>query len=138
MAELKYKIEAELENINLIFENVPSVDKLPYLSVLEIAGVATLIHNFYNGLENIIKQILLEKKIPVPQGGSWHKDLLDLAVNHNIVSEKIRVSLSEYLAFRHFFNHAYAFELYPERIESLVENLENVYEHFKDEISIFC
>lgn len=46
MAELKYKIEAELENIDKVFKVMPSHDKLPTLPILEIAGVATLLHHF--------------------------------------------------------------------------------------------
>lgn len=72
MAELKYKIEAELENIDKVFKVIPSHDKLPTLPILEIAGVATLLHNFYNGIENIIKQILSSKRITVPEGNSVH------------------------------------------------------------------
>ena len=57
MASLSQKIQAELENIDEIFNEMPSHSKLPSLSTLELAGVAALLHNFYNGLENIIKQI---------------------------------------------------------------------------------
>ena len=42
--------------------------------------------------------------------------------------------LKEYLAFRHFFTHAYALNLYPQRMEPLVEKCEAIYQLFKDEI----
>ena len=46
MANLREKIEAEFENMENVLDVIPSVDKLPYLSILELAGVATLTHNY--------------------------------------------------------------------------------------------
>ncbi|MDR3627183.1 MAG: hypothetical protein P4L45_10145 [Ignavibacteriaceae bacterium] len=70
MDDLKNKVLAELENIDEIFGELPSPTKLLFLSTLELAGVAALIHNFYNGIENIIKQILISKSISIPDGKS--------------------------------------------------------------------
>ena len=72
--------------------------------------------------------------IAFPQGASWHRDLLNIAENNKMISPQLVILLGEYLAFRHFFTHAYALELYPEKMESLVEKCENVYLQFKDEI----
>jgi hypothetical protein len=72
MSTLNEKIEAEIENINRVLKEIPPAKSLPSLSILELAGVATLLHNFYNGIENILKQILLSKNLIIPQGDSWH------------------------------------------------------------------
>ena len=55
---LSKKINAELENIDEVFKEIPSHEKLPYLSTLELAGAAALLHNFYNGIENILRALL--------------------------------------------------------------------------------
>ncbi len=137
MADLAERICAELENIDEIFNEMPLHTDLPTLSTLELAGVATLLHNFYNGLENIIKQIFLSQKIILPEGQSWHKDLIQIAVKQNIISEECKNILGEYLAFRHFFNHAYALDLYPDKIVPLVENSQKLYSLFKKDINKF-
>lgn len=137
MADLKIKIEIEIENIDRILNEIPSVEKLPRLSTLELAGVATLIQNFFNGIENIIKQIVLSKNISIPQGISWHKDLLNLASSQNIICMSTQNKLGQYLAFRHFFTHAYALDLHPERMEPLVENISKVYDSFKEDIKSY-
>ena len=135
MDKLSQKLNAELENIDEVFNEIPSHTKLPYLSTLELAGVAALLHNFYNGIENILKQILLSKDIIIPEGKSWHKELLEISVTNKIISEENKNSLGQYLAFRHFFSHAYAFDLYADKMEPLVENSQEVYSNFKQEIS---
>lgn len=137
MGELSQRIQAELENIDELFIEMPSYEKLPKLSTLELAGVAALLHNFYNGIENILKQIVLSKKLEVPSGESWHKELLELAFSKDFISEDSKNKLAQYLAFRHFFSHSYALDLYPDKMEPLVKDLKEVYEEFKKDIDKF-
>ena len=104
--KLSKRINAELENIDEIFNELPSYEKLPNLSTLELAGAAALLHNFYNGIENILKQIFISENIEIPEGKSSHKELLESAVRNKIISNELKNSFGEYLAFRHFFSHA--------------------------------
>lgn len=87
MVNLKDKIEAEYENIDKLVRELPPSKQLPFLEFLQLAGVATLLHNFYNGIENILKLILKAQSVPLPEGGSWHKELLNLAKANKIISE---------------------------------------------------
>ena len=135
MASLQDKINFDLENIDLVFAELPKHDALPKLSMLELAGVATLLHNFYNGVENILKRILIEKGSSIPQGSAWHKELLNLSEKEKIITPPIKNQLGEFLAFRHFFSHAYALDLYAERMEPLVKSAFELYKKFKIEIS---
>lgn len=79
MADLKNKIESELENIDEVLYALPNHLDLPKLSKLEIAGVGALLQSFYNGIENIIKQVLAAKSISIPTSSSWHRDLINEA-----------------------------------------------------------
>ena len=115
MANLQDKINLDLENIDRVFAELPNHDVLHKLSLLELAGVATLLHNFYNGVENILKRILLEKGISIPQGSAWHKELLNLSEQEHIITQSTKKQLGEFLAFRHFFSHPYALDLYAEK-----------------------
>ena len=51
MADAREKSDAELQNIERVLADLPSPDSLNSLSSLELAGVAALIQNFYNGVE---------------------------------------------------------------------------------------
>lgn len=134
MADYKMRVEAEYEAIEKVLSVFPNTS-LSQLSELELAGVATLIHNFYNGIENILKQVFQAKSIEIPTGASWHQNLLLASVKGKIISEQLADKLKEYLAFRHFFSHAYAIDLQPQRIEPLIENILKTFEQFKNEIN---
>ncbi len=133
MPDYRLRIEAEYEAIENTLSTLPD-RPLSTLSQLELAGVAALLHNFYNGIENIIKQVFQQKSFPIPQGESWHRDLLLEAAEKNIISDLLLNKLKQYLAFRHYFSHAYALELYPERMEPLVKDAVVLFSEFKQQI----
>jgi uncharacterized protein YutE (UPF0331/DUF86 family) len=131
--DYRARIEAEYEAIEQTLSALPerSLDKL---STLELAGVAALLHNFYNGVENILKQALRAKGIKLPSGVTWHRDLLLSASQSDVISSELATNLSRFLAFRHFFSHAYALDLYPERMAPLVQDAGKTFERFRRQI----
>jgi len=133
MPDYRLRIEAEYEAIENTLSALPD-RPLSILSQLELAGVAALLHNFYNGIENIVKQVFQEKSFPIPQGESWHRDLLLAAAEKNIMSDLLLNNLKQYLAFRHYFSHAYALDLFPERMEPLVKDAVALFNEFKQQI----
>jgi len=133
MPDYRLRVEAEYEAIENTLSALPD-RPLSTLTKLEIAGVAALLHNFYNGIENIVKQVFQQKSYPIPQGESWHRDLLLAAAEKNIVSDLLLNNLKPYLAFRHYFSHAYALELFPERMEPLVKDAVALFNEFKQQI----
>jgi len=133
MPDYRLRIEAEYEAIENALSALPD-RPLSTLSQLELAGVAALLHNLYNGIENIVKQVFQEKLLSIPQGESWHRDLLLAAAEKNIISDLLLNNLKQYLAFRHYFSHAYALELSPERMEPLVKDAVALFNEFKQQI----
>jgi len=135
MAVVHKRVEAELENIEHVVAELPGSDSLPSLSSLELAGVAALIHNFYNGIENILKQIVISCGKELPDNSSWHRDLVNIAVSNDIISESTAKELRRYLAFRHFFSHGYSFDLDKEHVIPLVKDIQGVLASFRDDIN---
>lgn len=135
MAKVHEQVEAEYENIERTLAEVPDSESLLNLSGLELAGLAALIHNFYNGVENILKQLVNAIGKKLPDGPSWHQDLINTAVANEIISESTARKLRQYLAFRHFFSHGYSFELDPKRMSNLVKDIRSTFDCFKKEIN---
>lgn len=133
MADYRMRIEAEYEAIEKVLSSLPN-KPITSLSKLELAGVAALLHNCYNGIENILKQVFQAKGFGIPEGISWHRDLLLQAIDKKIISKSTADSIKPFLAFRHFFSHGYALELNPDYIEPLVANVVNTFKKFNEEI----
>ena len=134
MADLRLRVEVEYDAMMKVLSALPVNVSLSEINELELAGVAALLHNFYNGIENIIKQIFMSKGIAMPSGLSWHKDLLASAFGNEIISEELTGELKKFLVFRHFFSHAYALDLYPDKMEPLVVAAPLVFDQFRDEV----
>ncbi|MDD5673570.1 MAG: hypothetical protein PHC61_05380 [Chitinivibrionales bacterium] len=134
MADLQEKIAAELENAEKIIVELQRAGELINFSPVELAGVGAFLHNFYNSIENIVKQVLLAEAIEIPSGSFWHRDLLEAACSAHVISSPLKNKLAPYLAFRHFFVHGYSLDLQVDRIVPLVQSLGMVYAEFKENL----
>lgn len=135
MAELSDRIAAEQEAMQTILAALPAEQQLDRLSKLEIAGIGSLLQNFYNGVENILKQIFAHQGTPLPTGHSWHNELLDQTAQFEILSHSTIDALKPFLAFRHYFVHAYALDLRVDRLAPLVQQIPEIYQKFLAEIT---
>ena len=89
-------------------------------------------------MENILKQGLLAAGVALPGGAAWHRDLLQSACEQGMISTELRDRLAPYMAFRHFFTHAYGFDLDPQRLAPLVRDVRAVCACFKKEAKRFA
>jgi uncharacterized protein YutE (UPF0331/DUF86 family) len=137
MGNLSRQILAEKENVEIALSNLKETMAREEKSVVELAAIGTFLHNIYNGIENILKQILKTKDVEIPISDTWHKDLLNLSVSLGIISERLSDELYEYLTFRHFFVHAYGFMLEESSLEDLANNIPEIWLRFVEEIENF-
>jgi len=137
MDELSREIEIEKGRILTTLKALKDALEREERTIIELAAIATFIHNIYNGVENILKRILKSKGITIPRSETWHRDLLNSSVTNKIISYELSRRLEEYLAFRHFFTHGYGVMLDEEKLIPLAENLPAVWENFESEINKF-
>ena len=122
---LKADISDELQKIDFVISEFKKVQYKIDLPPAEVpnydrGAIGYLLHNFYNGCENIFKSIarFFENDLG-PQ--EWHKDLLKrmkievAGFRPKVIDDEPFVLLDSFRAFRHKFRYAYAFELDWER-----------------------
>ena len=102
-------------------------------NLVELTAIASVLHSFYNGLENIFLSIAKGLDQQVPSGAQWHRDLLEQMTQQttdrpSVISSEVVQKLADYLGFRHFYRHSYSFFLDWEEMENLVIALPEVWE----------
>ena len=145
MNELISKIRFEIEEIDEIFKIYGElIDKVgsSVPNEIELAAFATVIHSFYNGVENTLLSISKAYEKVDLDNKNWHKNLLKQMVIKTddripVISEGLKDVLAEFLAFRHFFRHSYSFRLEWEELEPLAKKLNEAKNTFKKEMLDF-
>ncbi len=106
-------------------------------------SVAFNLHSFYTGVERMFQLIVGSVDGSKPEGEFWHRELLrQMAtevkqIRPAVISKGTRDRLEEYRAFRHVVRNIYSFRLSKSKMVSLVEDIEDVFNAFKIEISDF-
>jgi len=109
---------------------------------IQTAALATVLHSFYNGVENTFKRIALGTDGRLPRGGAWHRELLDSMASRTptratVISQSLHDRLEEYLRFRHRFRHAYSFQLDWEEMCPLARALDETLSSFETQVGAF-
>jgi hypothetical protein len=139
------EIENEIALIDELFESHESLlekIKTGMPGRIEISATATVLHSFYNGVENIFERIANRLDEDLPSSEFWHQELLqqmksETSKRYAVISEELYEKLNLYLGFRHFFRHAYAFQFKWDKIKDLILESPAVYKQFKEEITEF-
>jgi len=131
-------IDKLFESHQLLFEKI----KISEPDTVELSATAAVLHSFYNGLENIFCRIAKRIDENLPNSSYWHQELLNQMSNKiknrpEVITIDLNEKLSFYLGFRHFFRHAYAFQLKWSEMKKLVIEIDAVYEQFKSELQLF-
>ena len=134
MSDLRETVQVEFDLVEQTLAAMPAPERLESLSRLELSGAAAFLQNIYNAFENIFKRLALASGLEIPTGPSWHKDILQLALDKGFVSESTAGSLVPLLGFRHFVSHGYAVTLDPEQMEPLVRSMPGIFAAFKKDI----
>lgn len=108
-----------------------------------INSVALNLHSFYSGLERIFELIAVEIDGGKLTGGDWHAELLrqmtlDLPGMRSAVLSKQSIDqLDELRRFRHRVRNIYAANLVPQRMQTVVETLPELWTDVRRQIEDF-
>jgi hypothetical protein len=122
-----------------------AVTKLRDLKVssLRIRACASILHDFYSGIEKMFINIARETDRTVPGGEGWHRELLEQMtldipdMRPAVIGTELAAQLQQYLSFRQRFRNLYGYELEWGRMEELLNNTDSNLKRLKDSIEGF-
>jgi predicted nucleotidyltransferase len=88
----------------------------------ELRAVASMLHEFYNGVERMFERIAVS---------------LGEGVRPVVIDEPLRARLKDYLDFRHFFRHAYGYTLEWSQLRWKAEFLSETLRMLRDQMRLF-
>ncbi len=119
-SDLGREVRAELGDLaQLLDEFRPLVEKAGTgpPTLYEVSALGTMLHSFYNGVENVFKRISVQYALPADKSPHWHVELLESVqrpapgrpqVISNALSQRLRL----FLGFRHLMR-----SIYPQRLQ---------------------
>jgi hypothetical protein len=142
---LKSVVEDELTALDRVTEQMEQLlsQATQPPNWIELRAIATLLHEFYNGVERIFERIAVSLGEDLPRGSYWHVDLLAQMVTAQadarpaVIDEPLRARLEEYLKFRHFFRHAYSYTLDWNRLNRQAEQMSETLQQLRRQLQVF-
>lgn len=109
---------------------------------IEIVALGSVLHSFYNGVENALKRVERELGKDLHSSQDWHAQLLQQAgeatdYRQPVFEPSLISQLRGYLEFRHVFRHAYVAQLDWVRMSPLVFELPHIAERLDAELANF-
>ncbi|MCU0568674.1 MAG: hypothetical protein MUF49_19010 [Oculatellaceae cyanobacterium Prado106] len=132
------KIQAVVDTAVSQLNKAKSTGDLDYLQ-----AAALSLQNFYMGVEQAFEEIAKRVDQSLPTGANSHRALLEQMgleipeIRPPVIRSDTLAKLNEYRGFRHVVVHRYGFELHPQRIQELVEELPNCYDKLTRDMQHF-
>jgi hypothetical protein len=137
VARIQAEATAELNNLERLKVELQAITaKKTIADGIILRATASVLADFYNGVERTLKIILSELDGGLPKGDDWHRQLLANAklatsIRPRIISEEVYKGLIPYLGFRHVVRNAYGYDLDLERVNKLAVNVSSVISDFQ-------
>lgn len=139
------RIEQELIDLQQVIQRIKEAwEKAKHTNDdLYLDSVALNLHGFYAGLERIFELIAGEIDGSVPEGKTWHQDLLKQMtlelkqVRPAVISRQSMNALDEYRGFRHVVQNIYTLNLSPTRLAPLVDGISDTFGKIESELKQF-
>lgn len=107
-------------------------------------AAALSLQNYYMGVERIFEEVAKQIDRSLPAGPSSHRELMDQMAleipktRPPLLSAETLGQVNEFRAFRHVVIHRYGFELHPDRVAALVEQISSCHSSLSADVDAFC
>ena len=141
ISQINFEIQ-QIDELFISYNELFEKCRVEEPSLIELTAIGSVLHSFYNGIENIFKTIRKNIDGKLPVGHHWHSELLlqmsqDTYNHSSVISEGLKGRLSEYLAFRHFYRNSYSFFLKWNELKKLADPVVSVWSECKAELKMF-
>ena len=132
----------QIDHLLMVYDDLLARSLQTPPDLIELTAIASVLHSFYNGLENIFLVIAKRLDQHVPAGPQSHRDLLvqmiqPTTTRGSVISPELAQQLAMYLSFRHFYRHAYSYFLQWSELEKLVAPLQEFWARVKRDLYAF-
>ena len=142
---LEVRLRKELGNLEKLVEELKITTKMrdPKVNSMRLRACASILHDFYSGIEKMFINIARETDRTVPKDEGWHRELLeqmtlDIPVKRPaVISPDLALQLQQYLSFRHRFRNLYGYELEWGKMDELIVNMEPTLKRLKSSTENF-
>lgn len=140
---LKAEIGAQIKEIERIFTEIEDRKKGAKRSKAKLESLAYKLHNLYCAFEDLFKIVARHFENQVEDIARFHKELLKRmsiqieGVRPALLSEDTFKVLDELRAFRHYFRHAYSYELRYEKIKPVIGAACKLREAYRKDVERF-
>lgn len=139
---LKWMIETEFEEMEKAIEELNGISKQileeqRQPTLIELRGMGSCLHDFYNGVERIFERIAIELTGELPEGKEWHTLLLQNIEAKSIIDHPLYLRLLDYLKFRHLFRNSYGSKLDWDRLSRLAYSVSDTLKLLREQITMF-
>lgn len=146
--ELVDRIRGEVTDLERVVQRAlrswTQAQKAPGEQDAYLDSVALNLHSFYSGLERLFELIARHVDRSLPEGGTWHRDLLhrmadDVAnVRPAVIGQDNAISLDEFRRFRHLVRNVYTMNLMPDKMAGLMAALPVLWPRLRPELNAFA
>jgi predicted nucleotidyltransferase len=143
--ELRALVEEELTALQRIVQDVQEevAHRAAPPSQFALNALASYLHQFYTGCERIFERLAVHIDENLPGGAFSHANLLAQMARGNpdvrpaVLDEVLWLRLQEYLAFRHFFRHAYGYTLEWAKLRPLIDGMGGTLDELRTQLMAF-
>jgi len=141
LSTLKAAIEAQLGEIDRVYERIEK--RRTGQGPAYIESLAYQLHNLYCAYEDLFKIVAEYFENQIEDETRWHQELLWRmtlsieGVRPALLSRESFRLLDSLRAFRHFFRHAYTYELDPRKVRLVLEDALAVRKKVLDDVHRF-
>ena len=138
---LKAELNAQLSEIEDIYKKLE--DRRKKRGKAGIESLAYQLHNLYCAFEDLFKIVAETFENHIQDKAKYHMELLRRmtvsieGVRPLLLSHESYILLDNLRSFRHFFRHAYSYEIDVRKVRIVLDDADKLREMFKKNVEIF-